>query len=130
MKILLLTIIATISFSSEIKWLNYNQSLKSKEDKPILFVLSASYCEFCKRDMKMIAKEKNLSEYIERNFIPVYMERDIDYVPSYLDSSFTPIYYILDKKGQIVDTIRGSQAKDSTKFAQFLSKNLYKWRNK
>lgn len=128
MKLLLLALLTTFSFSSEINWLKYKEALSKQDKKPIFYVLSASYCEFCKKDMKLIKEDEKLSKYISDNFIAVYEERDVDIVPKYLDKEFTPIYYILGEKGEILDTLRGTQTKLG--FTQFLNKNLYKWRNK
>jgi thioredoxin-related protein len=61
MKLLILALLTTFSFSSEINWLKYKEALSKQDKKPIFYVLSASYCEFCKKDF---VREKSLINHM------------------------------------------------------------------
>lgn len=125
-KILFICLLVSLSFGKDIEWMKYKEGLLNNNDKPIFYVLSASYCIFCKRDIKMMNENPTLKKYIEDNFVNIYEERDVENVPSYLDQMITPVYYVLDTDGKILDTLKGTQSKDN--LLKFLNKNLYKFK--
>ncbi len=125
-KILFICLLVSLSFGKDIEWMKYKEGLLNNNDKPIFYVLSASYCIFCKRDIKMMNENPTLKKYIEDNFVNIYEERDVENVPSYLDQMITPVYYVLDADGKILDTLKGTQSKDN--LLKFLNKNLYKFK--
>lgn len=53
-KILFICLLVSLSFGKDIEWMKYKEGLLNNNDKPIFYVLSASYCIFCKRDIKMM----------------------------------------------------------------------------
>lgn len=106
-----------------IEWKTYNEAILSKENKPIFYVLSATYCNFCKNDLSNI--EQDL-EYINNNFIPVKQEIDIEEVPNYLNRQMTPTYFVLNKRGEIINEIKGSQTRQI--LLQFLNISSYKFK--
>jgi len=54
--------------------------------------------------------DKSFVDYVNTNFIPVYIVQDKDYVPIHLVSNVTPTFYILDsKENYLVAPIIGAQ---------------------
>lgn len=117
----LFTILVSNLFS--IEWKTYNEAILSKENKPIFYVLSATYCNFCKNDLSNIEQD---SDYINSNFIPVKQEIDIEDVPNYLNRPMTPTYFVLNKKGEIINELKGSQTRQL--LLQFLNISSYKFK--
>jgi thioredoxin-related protein len=93
------------------------------QEKPVLYMLSATYCEYCKKDMRTF-EEEPLKSYSEKNFYKIYQHKDLINVPSHLDADITPTYYILKSNGEIVSQIRGTQSKEN--LIKFLNQGMYK----
>lgn len=117
----LFTLLVSNLFS--IEWKTYNEAILSKENKPIFYVLSATYCNFCKNDLSNIEQD---SDYINSNFIPVKQEMDIEEIPNYLSRPMTPTYFVLNKRGEIINEVKGSQTRPL--LLQFLNISSYKFK--
>jgi glutaredoxin len=124
---LLLLISTSIYANESIPWHSYNEGMLKKEEKAKLYMLSATYCTYCEKDKKLMDNDKHLNKYINNNFIAISQEKDIEKVPTYLDNSLTPIYYVLNDKGEILgEPLRGSQNKET--LLKFLNVSHYKYK--
>lgn len=130
-KIILLSLIGLSLFGKDLVWESYKEGMLNKEEKPKLYMLSATYCTYCEKDKDLMNNDKHLNKYINNNFIAISQEKDIEKVPNYLDNTLTPIYYVLNNKGEILgEPLRGSQNKDTLLKYLNLSYYKYKYENK
>lgn len=130
-KIILLSLIGLSLFGKDINWFSYKEGMLNKEEKPKLYMLSATYCTYCEKNKELMNNDKHLNKYINNNFIAISQEKDIEKVPNYLDNTLTPIYYVLNNKGEILgEPLRGSQNKDTLLKYLNLSYYKYKYENK
>lgn len=126
--IIIISIYQLIS-ANDINWVKYNDfMLNNKNNKPAIYMLSASYCSYCKETIKLLNSNNNLNYYIKENFIPIYEEVDTEETPKYLYNNITPTIYILNNKGEIVGKpIIGIQTKEV--LLKYLNQSLYKINN-
>lgn len=107
---------------SNVEWYKY-RNISMNNEKPIFYFLSASYCAYCKDNLRIINSE--LDEYVNKHFLPVYEVQDKEVIPRHLNISLVPAYYILDKSGNILlGPLKGSRTK--SELLHFLNKGLYK----
>ena len=98
-KILFICLLVSLSFGKDIEWMKYKEGLLNNNDKPIFYVLSASYCIFCKRDIKMMNETPTLKKYIEDNFVNIYEKSTGNNVAAgrtYTSESSNPKKFVLN----------------------------------
>lgn len=62
-----------------IEWLPYEESSFKKaeiEDKPIFLHITAKWCNYCKSMKEQILDDYELADIINKNFIPIHIDRD------------------------------------------------------
>ncbi|MDH4943858.1 thioredoxin family protein [Sulfurimonas sp. C5] len=94
---------------------NYDQAVKKaqKFKKPILLVLVANYCPWCRKFEENVLRKKDVHEMIMKNYIPVIINKEKGGFPKEFDISFTPITHFIDYKTlKSVKMIAGYNNKD------------------
>jgi len=102
-KIILLFILVSSVFSSEIKWqknLTEAKLLALKTNKPIFFVSSRHTCRYCVVLEKTTFKDDKVIKELNKNFISVIsFSDDGDYLPRELWRPGTPAMWFLKPDG-------------------------------
>lgn len=90
-------------FASEMKYETvYQEAVKKskKLQKDIMLVLVSNYCPWCRKFEQRVLLKKELNEIIQKNYIPLILNREKDPFPKELDTGFTPIIHFIDHKTQ------------------------------
>ncbi len=79
---------------------NYNAAVKKAQQikKPILLVLVANYCPWCRKFEENVLRKKDVHEVIMKNYVPVIINKEKGGFPKEFDISFTPITHFIDYK--------------------------------
>ena len=91
------------NFASEMKYeTNFNEAVKraKKEQKNIMLVLVSNYCPWCRKFEQRVLLKKEVNAIIQKNYIPLILNREKDPFPKEFDTGFTPIVHFIDHKTQ------------------------------
>lgn len=91
------------NFASEMKYeTNYNEAVKKskKLQKNIMLVLGSHYCPWCRKFEQRVLLKKEVNNMIQKNYIPLILNREKDPFPKEFDTGFTPIVHFIDYKTQ------------------------------
>ncbi len=82
--------------------------LQQKTGKPIMLDIMRTNCHYCQNMQKKVFDNKEMSKWLEKRFIAVEINLDFDEIPIDVKVYFTPTFYFLDKKQNIIKKIPGS----------------------
>ena len=91
------------NFASEMKYeTNFDEAVKraKKEQKNIMLVLVSNYCPWCRKFEQRVLLKKEVNAIIQKNYIPLILNREKDPFPKEFDTGFTPIVHFIDHKTQ------------------------------
>lgn len=91
------------NFASEMKYeTNYDEAVKKskKMNKNIMLVLVSNYCPWCRKFEQRVLLKKEVNAIIQKNYIPLIINREKDPFPKAFDTGFTPIVHFIDSKTQ------------------------------
>jgi len=91
------------NFASEMKYeTNYDEAVKrsKKEQKNIMMVLVSNYCPWCRKFEQRVLLKEEVNAIIQKNYIPLIINKEKDPFPKEFDTGFTPIVHFLDHKTQ------------------------------
>lgn len=91
------------NFASEMKYeTNFDEAVKraKKEQKNIMLVLVSNYCPWCRKFEQRVLLKKEVNAIIQKNYIPLILNREKDPFPKEFDTGFTPIVHFIDYKTQ------------------------------
>ncbi|WP_304543643.1 thioredoxin family protein [Sulfurimonas microaerophilic] len=79
---------------------DYNAAVKKaqKLKKPILLVLVANYCPWCRKFEENVLRKKDVNELIQSKYVPLIINKEKGGFPKELDISFTPITHFINYK--------------------------------
>ena len=79
---------------------NYDIAVKKaqKLKKPILLVLVANYCPWCRKFEENVLRKKEVNTIIQNNYIPLIINKEKGGFPKELDIAFTPITHFINYK--------------------------------
>lgn len=89
------------NFASEMKYeTNFDEAVKKskKLQKNIMLVLVSNYCPWCRKFEQRVLLKENVNAIIQKNYIPLILNREKDPFPKDFDSSFTPVVHFIDYK--------------------------------
>ena len=89
------------NFASEMKYeINYEEAVKKskKLHKNIMLVLVSNYCPWCRKFEQRVLLKNEVNELIQKNYIPLILNREKDPFPKEFDTGFTPIVHFIDYK--------------------------------
>ncbi|MBT8343293.1 MAG: thioredoxin family protein [Sulfurovum sp.] len=91
------------NFASEMKYeTNYEEAVKKskKLQKNIMLVLVSNYCPWCRKFEQRVLLKEEVNDIIQKNYIPLILNREKDPFPKEFDTGFTPIVHFIDYKTQ------------------------------
>lgn len=94
---------------------NYEEAVKraEKAHKDIMLVLVSNYCPWCRKFEQRVLLKKEVNEMIQKNYIPLIINKEKDPFPKRFDMAFTPIVHFIDyKTKESYENIVGYNSKD------------------
>ena len=91
------------NFASEMKYeTNFDEAVKKSKElqKNIMLVLVSNYCPWCRKFEQRVLLKNEVNERIQKNYIPLILNREKDPFPKEFDTGFTPIVHFIDYKTQ------------------------------
>ena len=91
------------NFASEMKYeTNYNAAVKKskKLQKNIMLVLVSNFCPWCRKFEQRVLLKNEVNALIQKNYIPLILNKEKDPFPKEFDTGFTPIIHFIDYKTQ------------------------------
>ena len=91
------------NFSSEMNYeTNFDEAVKrsKKEKKNIMLVLVSNYCPWCRKFEQRVLLKEDVNAIIQKNYIPLILNREKDSFPKEFDTGFTPIVHFIDHQTQ------------------------------
>lgn len=91
------------NFASEMKYeTNFDEAVKKskKLQKNIMLVLVSNYCPWCRKFEQRVLLKEEVNAIIQKNYIPLILNREKDPFPEEFDTGFTPIVHFIDHKTQ------------------------------
>ncbi len=101
--------------TSDITWYGYDEgmALGKKEGKKLLLHFYADWCVYCKKMDKEIFSQKDAADFINKNFIPIRLNSDVDtQLAEAYHVSGLPTTCFLDQNGENIKTISGYLPKE------------------
>lgn len=91
------------NFASEMKYeTSYEEAVKKskKVRKNIMLVLVSNYCPWCRKFEQRVLLKNEVNALIQKNYIPLIINREKGSFPKEFDTGFTPIVHFIDYKTQ------------------------------
>ena len=106
----LLLILLSVASLSALEWKSYDMALKEQKlsHKPIMIDVVRTGCHYCSKMEKNVFEDKEMAKWIEKRFIPVKLDLDTDRLPLGITVMFTPTFYFVNSKQEIIKRVPGS----------------------
>jgi len=91
---------------------DYDNALKEakKEKKDIYLFIGSEYCRYCEKFEKEVLSQDEVIERLKKSYVLIYLSRDIDDIPSHLETTPVPRHYFLTKDGKVILTTIGGRS--------------------
>mgnify|MGYP002712068470 CR=1 FL=1 len=110
MKYLIITMILITSLFGNFDWpSDYDEALESakKEKKDIYLMIGSANCPWCEKFENTVLEDKAVYKKLTKNYVPLYLSRDIDDIPEQFKTSPIPRHYFIDENGEIIEGLMG-----------------------
>ncbi len=90
-------------FASEMGYeTNYEEALKKaqKLKKHVMLVLVSNFCPWCRKFEQRVLLKHEVNSIIQKNYIPLILNKEKDPFPKEFDIGFTPIIHFIDHQTQ------------------------------
>jgi len=91
----------TKDFSHDMRYeTNFRDAIKRAniEKKDIFFVMVTNYCPWCRKLENMTLSTSEVDKYVQKNYIPLVLNREKGAFPKELYKPIVPVVYVLDYK--------------------------------
>ena len=106
------TSLVALSFVSLIgaDWMSYDEALKvqAKTGQVIMIDVVRSDCHYCIDMEKEVFDNALMHKWLDKRFIMAKINLDYEKAPLGIKTSFTPSFFFIDKKQQLIKKIPGS----------------------
>lgn len=112
---LLLVMVSFVFSLMALDWSDdYNAALleAKKSNKNIYLFLGSEHCPYCAKFKKSVLELKEVENRLKKEYVLLYLSREIDDIPSHLETKPVPRHYFLDKNGKIIYTTIGDRTKE------------------
>lgn len=82
-------------FSYHRQWQNTFEQAKKKK-KPLMVLFVTKTCPWCKKLENQVLSKPEITDFLQKNFILVLLDKDSDAFPSYLEVQVVPTIYFVD----------------------------------
>ena len=107
MKVFFVMLLLHLSlFASQILWHSDYKSAFEKaqqSNKMVLLFLTSQDCTFCKKLMETTFQEIKVIERVNKEYISVHLDKDLDTYPATFATKAVPKIFFLNAKEEIVD---------------------------
>ena len=109
--ILIFTLLTTLLYAGEIKWVDFDDAIEmaQKNNKTLLVMLSREDCPACAYMKDIVFKNDEVLKMINRDFIPVHIDIYKGFIPDDMTYIGTPTFHFIDKNEKIIDTLVGGK---------------------
>ena len=120
-KSFVLLLVASVSLMA-IEWRSYKEALVEAKstDKIVMIDTIRNHCHYCEDMQKNVFEDKNMTLFIEKDFIPVRINISNEKLPLGLHVSVTPTFFFISKDEKIIKEVPGSWNIED--FTYFLNK--------
>lgn len=110
-------------FADAPKWVNFNLGMErvKKEQKPMMLMVYANWCNICKKMDKNTLSDKKIIHFLDTNYLPVKINSDEQENEIYYDNKKymvgeflsaigirgVPTFVFFDKTGKVIGTLPG-----------------------
>ena len=93
---------------------DYNAAIKEakKIHKPIFLMFSTKTCPECNYMKQVVFKDKRVSDYIHKNFLPVMLDIKTDKIPKDLKFIGIPTFFVISENGKNLGKLVGAMPAD------------------
>lgn len=114
---IILCLLLVSAWLEALEWKSYEEALKIQKQngKLIMIDVMRVNCHYCINMERDVMQDDETSVWIENNFIPVKINIDNDVMPLGIKVSFTPSFYFINEKSEIVKKIPGAWSKEDFK---------------
>jgi len=87
------------NFAQEMKYkTSYSAAIKKAKrlKKDIMFFVVSSHCPWCRKFEQRVLLKKDINEIVQKNYIPLILNKDKDIFPKKYNKSISPIIYFID----------------------------------
>jgi thioredoxin-related protein len=107
---LFLLLILSISSLWSVEFYSYEEALKhqKKNNKVMMIDVMRTDCHYCSEMEEKVFDNPEMSQWIEKRFIPVKLNLDFDELPLVLHVYFTPTFFFVDKNQKVIKKVPGS----------------------
>jgi thiol-disulfide isomerase/thioredoxin len=110
MKYLILVIALIANLSASFDWpSDYEEALAQakKEKKMVYLFIGSEYCKYCEKLEKEVFSKDEVMRRLKKNYVLLYLSRDIDDIPSQYQNKPVPRHYFITDKEEIIYTTLG-----------------------
>lgn len=134
--ILLLILLISGMFASSSKFIEemgyetvYKKALQKakKENKSLMMIASTKSCPWCRKLERQTLKRDNINEIIQKNFIALAVDQDLENYPKKYEVKVVPTIYFINPNDESVKK-RVLGYKNKKEFAKILAE-VTKWKN-
>lgn len=108
-----LVIAALISMLGAFDWSNdYEGALDEAkaQKKDVYLFLGSEYCRYCEKFKKEVLSKDEVIKRLEKDYVLIYLSRDIDEIPAGLETRPVPRHYFLNSDGKVIFTTIGGRS--------------------
>lgn len=93
---------------------DYDAALEKakKEKKDVYLFIGSAYCRYCEKLKSGLFSKKEVLDKLKKDYVLLYMSRDIDDIPSRFEVKPVPRHYFLSSDGKIIYTTIGSRTEE------------------
>ena len=112
-KLLFSLLFLVASLFAEVKYTDMFDAYEEAkiQNRTVLIMLAREGCPGCEHMQKVVFEDKEISNYINENYILVLLDVYNEYVPEELEYFATPTFYFLNADETIIKRVNGGEKK-------------------
>jgi len=130
-KIVILLVFVLSLFGSDLDWSHdYDESVEKAQtqNKGLYVLITSDRCKWCRKFEQTTAKDKEILDKLNENYVLVQLSRERHDVPVSLETRPVPIHYFLNNNEEIIYSTIGYRPAESFKY--FIDEANEKYNNK
>ncbi len=113
--------LGSVLLSADLEWpSDYEEALKQAkiQKKHVYMLITAQGCRWCRKFEATTLQDKSILELLNKKYILLHVDKDLDFFPKKFDSNRVPRHYFLTEKGEEIYSFLGYW--NSEDFASFV----------